>query len=158
MTARERITEQMEECLGAGGFFLVEIRVHPGKAVVFIDHPSGVKLEDCIRVARCLEQRPGLEDVFQQHALEVSSPGLDEPLKVLPQYRKREGQRVSVLTADGMKREGVLREVTEEGIGLEMTTVRKNGKQREAVTTVLRFPYAQIKETRVNYSIQQLLK
>ena len=158
VTARELIAEQIAGCLGDGGHFLVEVRVHPGKAVVFIDHRAGVTLDDCIRVARCLEQRPELEDVFARHALEVSSPGLDEPLKVLPQYQKREGQRVHVLTTDGMKREGLLRDVTEAGIGLEMTTVRKNGKQRETVTTVLHFPFDQIKETRINYSIHQLLK
>ena len=131
----------------------------PGKVIVYIDHPShGVALEDCIALSKYLHERLEPEGIFEKNELEVSSPGMDEPLKVLPQYMKRKGQRVSVVTFDGMKREGILSEVNEEGIDLEETLEKRNGGKKELVTTLHHLPFKVIKETKIVYSIDKLLK
>jgi len=117
-----------------------------------------VKLEDCIAVSRYLQDQPELEQLFEKNELEVSSPGMDEPFRVLQQYLKRRGKSVSVITFDGRKREGILLAAAETGIELEETVEKKVGGKKEKVTTLHRIPFAQIKETKMNYSIDKLLK
>ena len=46
---------------------------------------------------------------FEKHELEVSSPGMEEPLKVLNQYQKRIGREVRVLTTNGIVKNGILK-------------------------------------------------
>ncbi len=65
-----------------------------------------MKLDDCIAINRYLQKELENTDVFEKHELEVGSPGMEEPLKVLKQFHKRIGQKVSVLTFDGIKRTG----------------------------------------------------
>ena len=159
MNIKEQIAELVSGKIKDSGNFLVEVRTLPGKVVVFIDHATaGMKLEDCIAVSRFLQEQPALESLFEKNELEVSSPGMDEPLKVLPQFLKRIGKRVSVITFDGRKREGILVSATESGMELEETTEKKSGGKKELVTTLHRIPFSEIKETRLNYSIDKLLK
>jgi ribosome maturation factor RimP len=78
-------------------------------------------------------------------SLEVSSPGLDEPLKLMRQYYKNTGRKVEVLLKDGVKTEGVLKEVTESGIIIEET--RGKNKKKEVIEHNL--PFDQIKSTKI---------
>src|SRR5689334_4503119 len=111
MVLKEQIAQVAQEKLAESGLFLVEVKMLPARIVVYIDHPStGVKVEDCILLSRYLQQHEALAEAFEKNELEVSSPGMDEPLKVLGQYKKRVGQRIEVITFDGMKREGVLQQ------------------------------------------------
>jgi ribosome maturation factor RimP len=66
---------------------------------VFIDKPGGVTLEDCTKASRNIG--PALDVYnFIDHAytLEVSSPGIDRPLKKIKDFQKIEGQRIRVKT------------------------------------------------------------
>jgi ribosome maturation factor RimP len=65
-------------------------------------------------------------------SLEVSSPGLDEPLKLHRQYLKNIGRNVEVIKLDGTKIEGVLKEALEDHIILEET--KGKNKKRETVS------------------------
>src|SRR5882672_7152270 len=103
MELKEEITAAIEEKLKETASFLVEVKVAPTKVFVFIDNVEGLKLEECVEMSRFLQQRFEASEVFEQHELEVSSPGMEEPLKVLKQYLKRIGQKVTVLKKDGMK-------------------------------------------------------
>ena len=156
---KSQLAEFASGKLAEMGLFLVEVKLQPGKVIVYIDHPTeGVKLDECMALAKYLESRPELEETFQRNELEVSSPGLDEPLKVTPQYLKRQGNRVSVLTFDGMKREGILAAVESDGISLEETREKRVNGKKELQTTMHRLSFDQIKETRPVVSIDKLLK
>jgi ribosome maturation factor RimP len=159
MNVKEQIAELVSEKIKGSDHFLVEVRMLPGKVVVYIDHATtGVKLEDCIAVSRYLQDQPAMESLFEKNELEVSSPGMDEPLKVLPQYLKRLGKRVSIITYDGRKREGILQAASATELELEETLERKVNGKKELTTTRHRLPFSEIKETRLNYSIDKLLK
>ena len=71
-------------------------------------------------------------------SLEVSSPGLDEPLKLLRQYKKNIGRDVEVVTNDDIKKEGKLIEV-------EYTA----GKGKKAVVVKDEIPFESIKQTKI---------
>ena len=82
-------------------------------------------------------------------SLEVSSPGLDEPLKLLRQYIKNIGREVEVITNDEVKKEGRLTAVTEEKINIEYT----EGKGKKALLIKDEIYFTNIKQTKIQIKI-----
>ena len=78
-------------------------------------------------------------------SLEVSSPGIEEPLKIFRQYKKNIGRFVEVVLSDETKKEGKMIEVDETGITIEFT----EGKGKKAITQQLVIPFSNIKTTTV---------
>ncbi|HWJ90620.1 MAG TPA: hypothetical protein VNR87_05890, partial [Flavisolibacter sp.] len=79
--------------------FLVEIRIKPTNNIkVFIDADEGVILSDLIDYNRKLYRQLEESKIFpnDDFSLEVSSPGLDEPLKLFRQYKKNIGRFVEI--------------------------------------------------------------
>lgn len=129
--------------------FIVDIKVRPGKITVLLDKPTGIKIEECAEVNRDLLSKLEGKDVLNDYGIEVSSPGMDEPLKVLPQYHRRIGKQVSVITKDGLRREGILKSADENEVVIEETvSVRDNGK-KSALIHDRRIPMSEVKETKV---------
>lgn len=114
--------------------FLVEIRIKPTNNVkVFIDGDNGITIEKCIAINRALYKQLEGSGIFpnDDFSLEVSSPGLDEPLKSDRQYRKNVGRKVEVLLKDGVKLEGKLLEVREGSILVE--EIKGKNKKQEII-------------------------
>ncbi|MGE5049385.1 MAG: ribosome maturation factor RimP [Deltaproteobacteria bacterium] len=66
---------------------------------LFIDRPGGVSLDDCTAVSRAVSAALDVEDPIQgAYDLEVSSPGLDRPLRTPEHFQKFAGQKVRVKT------------------------------------------------------------
>jgi ribosome maturation factor RimP len=102
---------------GEPGLFLVEVRVKPTNNIkVFIDGDQGVSIEKLVHYNRKLYKEIEEAGMFPNgdFSLEVSSPGLDEPLKLRRQYLKNIGRSAEVITADGMRKEGKLISATEQ--------------------------------------------
>lgn len=78
-------------------------------------------------------------------SLEVSSPGIDEPLKLVRQYKKNIGRTVEVILQDDTRVEGKLVEANDDFIQLEYT----EGKNKKAVNIVKDIPFEQVKQTTV---------
>jgi len=100
-----KVVESLVQALLANdsGYFLVEVRVKPTNNLkVFIDGDQGISIEKCVRYNRALYKKLEEAALFPNgdFSLEVSSPGLDEPLKLLRQYRKNIGRQVEILRAD----------------------------------------------------------
>lgn len=74
---------------------------------VFIDRPDGVDLELCATVTKALD------DLRDRHALEVSSPGLDRPLRRPDHFRRAAGRRVFVETTAPIEGRSVYRGLLE---------------------------------------------
>lgn len=154
---RETIVDLVTDKLTGTENFLVEVKLSPSKIIVSIDHPKGTKLDDCIAISRYLHKELENSDVFEKHELEVGSPGMEEPLKVLKQFHKRVGQKVSVLGFDGIKRNGTLIAADENKITLEEEIILKSGKNKEIQKRKLEIPFNQIKETKVNFSFDKII-
>ena len=130
------------------GLFLVEVKIKPTNNIkVFIDGDQGVSIEKLVHYNRRLYKEIEEDRMFPNgdFSLEVSSPGLDEPLKLHRQYLKNIGRSVEVITADGMRKEGKLISATEQAIVLE--EVRGKGKKMETVQHII--PFKEIKITRI---------
>lgn len=128
--------------------FLVEIRIKPTNNIkIYIDGDQGVSVDKLVSYNRKLYRQLEEEGVFPDgdFSLELSSPGLDEPLKLYRQYVKNTGRGVEVVTLEGQKLEGVLKMVSPEQLELETT----KGKGKKAVTQSVVIPFTQIKTTKV---------
>ena len=156
MDLKEQLTALVESKVEGTGSFIVEVRVTPSKIFVFIDNLKGIQLEECISMNRFLQEKLEETDVFEHHELEVSSPGMDETLKVLKQYLKRIGQKVTVLMKDGIRKEGVLKAATEVEIVIEEKTIKKVNGKRELHTELTSIPLDVIKETRLLWEMKSL--
>jgi ribosome maturation factor RimP len=128
--------------------FLVSIKIKPTNNIkIFLDADSGLSIEKCIRINRALykiiEEKQWYPD--GNFSLEVSSPGVDEPLKLFRQYKKNIGRKVEVTLNDEVKQEGKLLEATEDAIQLE----QHEGKGKKAVTKITSIPFSEIKQTKI---------
>lgn len=129
-------------------YFLVDIIIKPTNNIkVFLDADSGVSIDKCVKYNRALYKQIEESDLFPNgdFSLEVSSPGLDEPLKLHRQYIKNTGRNVEVLQQDGTKVNGKLTAVNNEGIELE--EIRGKNKKKETVHHTLLFK--NIKSTKI---------
>lgn len=128
--------------------FLVEVRVKPTNNIkVFIDGDQGVSIEKLVHYNRALYKQLEEGGLFPggDFSLELSSPGLDEPLKLHRQYRKNVGRFVEVTEPEGTRKEGKLLKVSDEGIVVEET--RGKGKKQEILTHEI--PFQNIKTTKI---------
>jgi len=128
--------------------FLVEVKVKPTNNIkVYIDGDQGVSIEKLVNYNRKLYKQIEEEAMYPNgdFSLEVSSPGLDEPLKMHRQYQKSIGRFAEITDIEGQKREGKLVGVGEKEIMLEET--KGKGKKQEVVTHTISFE--QIKSTKI---------
>jgi ribosome maturation factor RimP len=103
---------------------------------IFIDKADGVTLDDCQTISRECELVLDVENIIQtQYILEVSSPGLDRPLKKREDYQRFQGRLVKIKTyrpLDGQKKFlGYLQEITAEGQDTASVVIltTKDGKE-----------------------------
>lgn len=143
------LEQKVEALIGPEpGFFLVDVRIKPTNNVkVFIDADQGISIEKLVQLNRKLYKDMEENQFFGSgdFSLEVSSPGLDEPLKMHRQYLKNIGRHVEVLLQDGVKKEGKLVSVTQEEIVLEEE--RGKNKKKEIVQHTI--PFSEIKTTKI---------
>ena len=122
--------------------FVVEVLI-PGKKIpkrvlVIIDGDHGITIDDCADLSRSLSKAFDDRAFFgdENYMLEVSTPGLDHPLKLKRQYFKNIGRNLRVKRQEVIA-EGRLKEVTEEKIVLTQEVGK--GNKKEEVTTEIPF-------------------
>ncbi len=98
---REKIKEMLIPIAEASGAFAVDIAVRNergGKLVqAFVDTDKGITIEVCAEISRELARRLDQTHLIQtSYRLEVSSPGIDKPIRLLRQYQKNVGRRFKV--------------------------------------------------------------
>ncbi|MBA2407067.1 MAG: ribosome assembly cofactor RimP [Chitinophagales bacterium] len=140
-----RIREILEKVLKENNTYLIELKVHAGRLVqVFVDRDPHITIEECAYISRILGKELNEEFPFsEQYALEVSSPGIGEPFKVLRQYQKCLGREVEVLMLSGVKKTGTLLFADEDKIILE-ETIKLN-----KIASAIQIPFLDIKSTHI---------
>lgn len=149
--------EWLSPLLEEKNLFLVEVKISMGKKVeVYVDSDEGIHIDDCAVVSRFLESHlDGSGLVPENYILEVSSPGMNNPLRVPRQYKKRIGRKLEVLKTNGEKIEAQLTAVTDNGIQLiEVIQEKKNKKSKEAPAEPKQYDikYADIKKATLVFS------
>jgi ribosome maturation factor RimP len=136
MELGEEIRKLAEQKLTPDQFIVdvvVSARKGPKKVMVIVDGDQGFSIEDCAALSRHLSK--ALDDtalIDDNYFLEVSTPGVDHPLKLRRQYRKNIGRLLKVKLQDQIL-EGRLLEVADDRIILEEQS--GSGKKKEVKTT-----------------------
>lgn len=123
-------------------YFLVSVNIRPINNIsVFIDGDEGVTIEKCVKINRMLYKQIVETELFVDGAfsLEVSSPGVDEPLKLKRQYFKNIGRLLEIDTTEGNHLEGKLLLADESAIELEEE--RGKGKKKETIKHFLQYDH-----------------
>ncbi|MCK8826269.1 ribosome maturation factor RimP [Natroniella acetigena] len=143
----ERIVMELAEPIVANqGLELVDVEYNkegPNWILrVFVDNIDGVSLDDCQQVSQNLSEQLDLEDPIEQsYLLEVSSPGIDRPLKKKQDFERFSGELVEISTYAPINGE---KELMGKLLGLEDENVKisLNGKE-------VSIPFAKIAKTKL---------
>jgi ribosome maturation factor RimP len=143
------IQKLIEELLEAEPqYFLVRVHVRPiNNFSIYVDGDEGVTIDKCVKLNRALYKKIVETGLCEDgaFALEVSSPGVDEPLVLQRQYQKNVGRSLEVVLHEGTPLEGKLVQADEKGIELE----EEKGKGKKKEVTIHFFLYEQIKSATV---------
>ena len=137
MQVENRVRELVEEKIAdRPDLFLVDVKMLPNnKLIIHVDGDQGISIQDCVAISRHvgfhLEEENTIETAYN---LEVSSPGVGEPLKLNRQFVKNIGRSLELKMVDGGKKEGKLLEVNEADITIE-ETVKEKGKKSTLVNS-----------------------
>ena len=150
-----RIKEWVEAYVGDGPLFLVDVQVVPGmkrnQISILVDTKMGVTIEECALLSRKLsfvmEEEAWVEGAYN---LEVSSPGVDFPLKHGWQFEKNLGRKVKVWRKKLENLEGELLGYSDSEIEILPEKVVKHRivKAKES----LKIPFAEVDKIKVQVS------
>ncbi|MDR2534298.1 MAG: ribosome assembly cofactor RimP [Tannerellaceae bacterium] len=146
MIDKEKIRRLVSDKLIESTDYLVDVQVKPGNMVVVeIDNDQGIGIETCVALNRYIRENIPAED--EDYELEVGSPGLTAPFKVLRQYFKYIGREIECLLKTGEKRQGILKSANEKGIVLsvEMQVKPEGGKRKQTISEESAYGYDEIK-------------
>ena len=155
MITKEQIEQLITPKINEEDIFLVEVAVSSSNQIsVFIDGDKGVTIDQCIALSRFIEQSFNRDE--EDYELDVSSAGLDLPLKVQRQYIKNIGRSVDIVLTGGQKFSGKLISANDEGIELEVekNMLLEGKKKKQLVTKVLPLKYTDIKSTKIVVSFR----
>lgn len=147
MITKEKIQILVDEVL-SDDMFIVDITVGTGNSIsVLVDSDTGISVGECVQISRHIES--SLDREIEDFSLEVSSPGLSLPLKVLRQYLKNIGREVEAVTKSGEKQKGILKSASTDGFELEfLAKGRVDGKKVEE-TKSLTYSFDQMKTVKI---------
>ena len=129
------------------GLFIVELSISTQNVITIeLDREEGgVSIEDCISVSRNVEHNLDRETV--DFELNVSSAGMDRPLRHHKQFVKNTGRRLTFLKKDGVQIEGTLKSFTSDSFIVTTERIVKNEKNKnELIAEELTLLAKEIKE------------
>lgn len=124
MIQEQTVRDLAQAYLEGGTGFVVDVRVREGNVIgILLDDDEGTSISKCIELSRHLEDE--LDRDAEDFSLDVSSPGLDQPLKLLRQYTKNIGRDVQLKIQEAGKVEGKLIAATEDEIVIQTREKRR---------------------------------
>jgi ribosome maturation factor RimP len=120
--------------------FVVQVKIKPTNNIkIFIDTDTGISIETCIKINRKLYKAIEEAAMFPEgdFSLEVSSPGIGEPILLTRQYKRNVGRNLSVTLLNDQKIDGLLAALTEDGIVLE--EIKGKGRKQETISHSILF-------------------
>ena len=155
MITIKQIEDLILNKLEEDGVFVVDLSVSTSNKIsVTLDSENGIPISYCVDISRLIEHN--LDRDKEDFALEVSTAGLDQPLKMPRQFRKNTGRQVEVMTNDDVKLTGKLISSDEEGFTVETEEkVKIEGKKKkELKITPHRFNFEDVKFVKIVVSFK----
>lgn len=153
MITAEQITGILDGVIANTKFYLVDLKVSTSKIrqkiTVLVDSDEGILIDECTSISRELGELLD-EEIDNAYTLEVSSPGIDHPLKLSRQYVKNIGRTLKVIQKDGTEVKGELIEANENSFKVQPAKKKKEKVKPEPVE----LGYSEIKEAIVQVSFK----
>jgi ribosome maturation factor RimP len=150
------ILELVQKNLPDEHHFIVEVGIEEKAGItrllILLDSDQGITIDSCARISRAIsEELEASENIGEPYILEVSSPGLDYPLKTRRQYLKNVGRELKVYLNSGTEWVGRLSAVEDSGLKM---SVKKKEKGKKATEEELMVPFEEIKKSIVQVSFK----
>lgn len=155
MISKEQILELIQDKLTENNCFLVELEIAEGNKIsIEIDSYDGVSVTDCVEISKVIDD--SLDREVEDFEMNVSSAGLDKPLRVIDQYKKNIGREVKVVPVDGTVVKGELIGVSEDEIVVEHSYKERieGRKKKETIVKQEKIKFNNIKETTIIISFK----
>lgn len=142
-----------------GKFYLVDVEWNGGKKklFVYVDCDTGISLEECRKISKYLSRSIEEEEFIREgYNLEVSSPGIDRPLKLKRQYLKNIGRPLRVHLKEGTVQKGVLSMADQNSITLSAEKHRGKKTKHDKGDWVI--PFDEIEKAFVEVRFKKMKK
>ncbi len=149
MIQKQDIIALAEQCLEGSDRFIVDILIKPDNLIlIFIDADTAVTIDHCVELSRFIEKHFDREE--EDFELRVSSSGLDQPIKMLRQFKKAIGRTVAVKFKEDEKIiSGELLAADDAEIQIQEITIKKLNKLKKTVKgEILQIPFSEIEEVK----------
>ena len=149
---KEIIEKEINSYFENSNLFLVEVKVLTnGKIEIFADGKTNITIDECAQISKhihhFLEENNLMSDNL---SLDVSSPGMDEPLKVPQQFQKQLNKKVDVVLKNGLKITGELISADENGIVIKEIIIIKKTETIEEHS----FGFSEIKSVKKHFNFK----
>ena len=143
----QKVEELATPIIEGYGFELVEVEWKPQggswNLCLYIDKPGGITIDDCEQISYEVSDLLDRTDfIHHSYNLEVSSPGVERPLKNRRDYERYQGEYIQVSTYQKIKGQkkfyGTLKDFSDENLSLET----EEGK-------ILELPFSQIAKVKL---------
>ncbi len=151
MDLGKEISRLTEKFIDNDEIFLVDVNIKgkPGnlKIQVFIDGDQYVNVDECSKISRKISNDLEERDIIDgRYIIEVSTPGVEKPLKIIRQFPKHIGRELEIITKENKKYQGELLNV----LGEEIEISIKSGKiKKELGSPSLKLPIHEIEKSTV---------
>jgi ribosome maturation factor RimP len=143
-----------EKIIGTG-YYILSLEIKPGNNIVVeLENSGPVSIADCVDISRQIEHN--LDRETEDFALQVSSPGLDKPLRDYRQYIKNIGRDLKVTLTTGEELEGRINAADEETVQLIVVTKERvpGKKKRELKEETIQLSYSQIRQAKIKINFK----
>ena len=145
----------MAEKIEGTDYYILEVDIKPGNNIkVELESMGPVSISDCVDISRQIEHN--LDRDAEDFSLQVTSPGLDKPLRDYRQYMKNVGRNLKIQRTEGSEIEGELFAANEEGV--KVFTKRKErvpGKKKKiTIEEEVELSYAEIRQAKIKINFK----
>jgi len=156
---KDKIIELLQAYLEDGRIFIVDVHVGDAKVrkniIILVDSDEGIKIEECASISRRLASELEKQElVAEAYNLEVSSPGIDQPLVLILQYHKNICRELKVVLNTKEEIVGILDAVNDESITVTKEIKKKPKKGEEPENPVVVIPFESIEKAKVQISFK----
>jgi ribosome maturation factor RimP len=146
----QKIEQMLLPLIEGTDIFVISIKVKPNNNIkIFLDADDGFPISKSTGINKKLRRMIDEEGMFPEgdYSLEVSSPGVDEPLQFIRQYQKNIGRSIEIVPVEGEPVIGKMISADEEKVVLEVLI---SPKKKE--TSIIEIPFNTIKQAVIQIS------
>ena len=155
MDLADKIRQLADQLLERSTLFVLTVKaiekLNPPRITVVVDGDEGITIDDCAKLSRRLGDSIDETGLLEDYNLEVTTPGIDQPLKMIRQYKKHTGRNLKIELKDREVVRGKL-------VGLEVETLmleeEMKGQGKKAEKKIRSINFDQVDKTFVMVSFK----